>query len=112
MLGTAFLPPPPSLPAAVRYMKPLAPAGGAQSLALAILNRDTGPVPGAFVDLTSFSFAPSAGVVVRDVWANTTLGPVFGNFTTRPLAGHETLLLRLTLTVTWGAPASGRRGEL
>lgn len=87
----------------VRYMKPLAPLAGTQSLALALLNRSPGPVPGTLVDLTSFSFAPAAGVMVRDVWANTTLGPVYGNFTTRPLQGHETLLLRLTVAVAGSA---------
>jgi hypothetical protein len=57
-------------------------------------------VPGVLVNLASFSFAPSTGVFVRDVWANTTSGPVYGNFTTRALQGHETLLLRLTVAVT------------
>jgi len=85
------------------YMKPLAPtlSPGAtypsQNLALAILNRQSQTVPGYFIDLTLFSFTPNQGVIVRDIWANTTLGPYRGNFTTRELQAHETILLRIYL---------------
>jgi hypothetical protein len=85
------------------YAKPLLPsvAPGAtrpsQNIAIAVLNRLSGSVPGYFVDLTQFSFTPAQRVMVRDIWANQTLGPFAGNFTTRPLASHETILMRLYL---------------
>lgn len=85
------------------YMKPLAPAlspgasYASQNLALAILNRQPNTVPGYFIDLTMFSFTPLQKVIVRDIWMNTTLGPFAGNFTTRSLEAHETILLRIYL---------------
>lgn len=84
------------------YAKPLAPSVApngvlSQGLALAILNRADTAVAGQVIDLTQFSYGPSTGVMVRDVWAATTLGPFKGNFTTRPIDSHETVLLRLYL---------------
>jgi hypothetical protein len=85
------------------YAKPLAPARpqGAsrvsQPIAVAILNREADAHPGFVVDLTAFSFAPAAQVLVRDVWAGTTGGPFQGLFTTRAVESHETLLLTIFL---------------
>jgi hypothetical protein len=80
------------------YAKPLSPAEGSQALALAVLNRgDQTMEEGFLVDLTLFSFAPSEPVLVYDVWANSTSGPFAGNFTTRPVASHETVLLKVWL---------------
>jgi hypothetical protein len=91
------------VPSGSFYVKPLAPApppGAArvsQPVAVAILNRDSTEHPGYTLDLTAFSFAPAAQILVRDVWGATTYGPVSGTFTTRPVASHETLLLKLYL---------------
>lgn len=78
------------------YYKPLAPAGGVQPIALAVLNRGAAGVPGQNVSLADLGFAPSQRVVVRDVWAATTSGPVAGAFITRAIDSHETLLLKVT----------------
>lgn len=84
------------------YAKPL--TGG--DVAIAVLNRqDNATHPGYTVDLSLFSLAPSQGVMVRDIWANQTLGPFTGSFTTRPLASHETVLLRLSLAPATAASA-------
>ena len=58
------------------------------------------------VDLSTFGFAPSQAIYVRDVWAAEMLSPVRGSFATRPLASHETILLRVSL-VTKPAPRGG-----
>lgn len=84
------------------YAKPLAPSvapNGKQSqgLALAVLNRGDAAVQGQLIDLTQFSYGPSTPVMVRDIWQGVTQGPFAGNFTTRPIASHETLLLRIYL---------------
>ena len=83
-----FAPPPVSV-----YAKPL--LGG--DLALAILNRaETDLASGASLNLTDFGYAPAQKVTVRDVWAAATLGPFQGAFSTRAIASHETILLRLS----------------
>jgi alpha-galactosidase len=78
------------------YYKPLAPANGAQPIALAVLNRGAAGVPGQNVSLADLGFAEAQRVVVRDVWAATTSAPVAGSFVTRAIDSHETLLLRVT----------------
>ena len=75
------------------YVKPL--LGG--DVALALLNRAPAPLAGGtMVDLTALGFAPATRVSVRDVWAAATEVHA-GNFTTRAIDSHETLLLRLSL---------------
>ena len=66
-------------------------------VALALLNRGAADVGPQAVNLTVFGYAPSQAVYVRDVWAAATSGPLSGSFTTRPVASHETLLLRVSL---------------
>ena len=81
------------------YYKPLAPppgGGGAQPVALALLNRGAAGVPGQNVSLADLGFAPAQRVVVRDVWAATTSEAVAGAVVTRTIASHETLLLKIT----------------
>jgi len=80
-------------PAVNLYTKPL--LGG--HLALALLNRGANDLAGgAALNFTDFGFAPEQKVSVRDIWAAATLGPFQGGFTTRAIASHETLLLRLS----------------
>ena len=80
-------------PAVNLYVKPL--LGG--DLALAVLNRGANDLAsGAALNLTDYGFAPQQKVAVLDVWAAATLGPFAGGFTTRAIASHETLLLRLS----------------
>jgi len=86
----------PSPPPVNFYYKPLAPEGGVQPLALAVLNRGDVGVGGQTVSLGDFGFAPSQKVIVRDIWAESNSEPVAGSFTTRPIGSHETLLLRIT----------------
>ena len=87
----------PGAPAVGAYAKPLSPiAGVGQPFALALLNRGEQGVAGQVVDLASLGFAPAQRVTVRDIWADTTSAPLSGAFTTRPVASHETLLLRIT----------------
>ena len=81
---------PPSVNA---YMKTL----NNGDVALALLNRGAADVGAQVVDLSTFGYAPSQAVYVRDVWAALTLGPFSGSFSTRAIASHETLLLRLSL---------------
>ena len=80
-------------PAVDAYMKTM----DNGDVALALLNRGASDVAGQTVDLTQFGYAPATPVFVRDVWAATTLGPFAGAFSTRGVASHETLLLRLSL---------------
>ncbi len=87
----------PAPPPVDLYAKPLsAPPGGAQPIALAVLNRNKDDAPAQTVDLTALGFAPAQQVTVRDIWADTTSAPVSGSFETRPIASHETLLLKIT----------------
>jgi hypothetical protein len=88
-------------PAAVDfYLKPLAPRGGVQPLALAVLNRGAAAVAaGVVVDLAALGFAAAQAATVRDIWAGTTSAPVKGSFTTRAIESHETLLLVITPVV-------------
>jgi len=83
-----YAPPPVSA-----YMKPM----NNGDVALALLNRGSADVGPQAVDLAVFGYAPGQPVFVRDVWAAATLGPFAGSFTTRPIASHETRLLRLSL---------------
>jgi hypothetical protein len=78
------------------YLKPLAPRGGVQPLALAVLNRGAAGVGPQVIDLASLGFAPAQRVTVRDVWAAATGAPVAGSFATRAIDSHETLLLVIT----------------
>ena len=78
------------------YYKPLAPKGGTQPIALAVLNRGATGVPAQIFNLTDLGIAPSQMVVVRDIWADTTSAPQTGVFVTRPIDTHETLLLVIT----------------
>jgi hypothetical protein len=63
------------------------------------------------IDLTTFAFAPSATVTVRDIWANTT-STATGSFTTRAVGSHETLLLRVTQVVPPAKTVGATGGEL
>ena len=76
-------------------------------MALALLNRGRAGAGSQTIDLSLLGYAPSTLVSVRDVWAAETLSPVRGSFVTRPVASHETLLLRISLVTK---PARG--GEL
>ena len=78
------------------YYKPLLPQGGAQSIALAVLNRGDEALPGQNFSLADLGFAVTQRVAVRDIWAATTSAPVQGSFVTRPIDSHEALLLKLT----------------
>ena len=75
-------------------------------VALALLNRGRAGAGSQTIDLAQLGYAPSTQVSVRDVWAAETLSPVRGSFATRPLASHETILLRVSL-VTKPAPRGG-----
>jgi hypothetical protein len=86
----------PAPPAVSVYAKPLSPEAGGQPVALAVLNRGSASVPGQVVSLEALGFAPAQAVVVRDVWAGSTSAAVAGNFTTREVGSHETLLLKIT----------------
>ena len=88
----------PTAPLVNLYAKPLSPIPGkGQPMGLAVLNRGGSAIPGQVVDLTLLGFAPAQRVVIRDIWADTTSStPVFGNFTTRGLDSHETVLLVIT----------------
>jgi hypothetical protein len=47
--------------------------------------------------LTIFGYAPGQKINVRDIWDKSTTGPFMSTFTTsRGIASHETLLLRLS----------------
>ena len=84
-------------PSAVNmYSKPL--LGG--DLALAVLNRGATAIPGGIlVDFAAIAgYAPAQKLMVRDIWMAQTLGPFAGNFTTRAIDSHETLLFRLSLS--------------
>ncbi len=78
------------------YYKPLAPRGGVQPIALAVLNRGAVGVPGQVFNFSDLGFASGQAVVVRDVWAETTSAPAKDSFVTRPIDTHETLLLVIT----------------
>jgi alpha-galactosidase len=78
------------------YYKPLLPQAGAQSVALAVLNRGNVALPGVNISFEDLGFAFSQRVVVRDIWAQTTSALLQGSFVTRPIDSHETLLLKLT----------------
>ena len=78
------------------YYKPLLPQAGAQSVALAVLNRGNVALPGVNISFEDLGFALSQRVVVRDIWAQTTSALLQGSFVTRPIDSHETLLLKLT----------------
>ena len=71
-------------------------------VALALLNRGAADVAPISVDLTQFGYAPATPVYVRDVWAATTSGPFTGSFSSRAVASHETVLLRLMLAKPGG----------
>lgn len=90
-----FMPAPPPVSL---YAKPLTAAAGGhgQPIAVAVLNRGDTGVGGQTIDLALFGFAPAQSVKVRDIWANTDSQAVTGNFTTRAIDSHETLLLVLT----------------
>ena len=75
-------------------------------VALALLNRGRAGAGSQTIDLAQLGYAPATQVSVRDVWAAETLSPVRGSFATRPLASHETILLRVSL-VTKPAPRGG-----
>jgi hypothetical protein len=102
LLSLPLLPAPqcvfyPAPPAVSVYAKPLLPLPGlGQPFGLAVLNRNAGAVGGQVVDLAALGYAPAQAVTVRDIWAGTSSGPVLGNFTTRAIASHETLLFRIT----------------
>jgi alpha-galactosidase len=85
---TLFAPPPVN-----SYMKTM----DNGDVALALLNRGAADVAPISVDLTQFGYAPATPVYVRDVWAATTSGPFTGSFSSRAVASHETVLLRLML---------------
>ena len=89
-----WLPTPPSVSL---YAKPLTgPPGRGQPMGLAVLNRQATGVEGQVIDLGLLGLAHAQSVTVRDIWAGTTSPPVSGNFTTRSIDSHETLLLVIT----------------
>ena len=81
------------------YYKPLAPVGGAQSVAIAVLNRGTEGAPGQNVSFADLGFSSAQRVVMRDIWAGSTSAPCQGSFVTRTIDSHETLLLKFTPVV-------------
>ncbi len=93
--GMAFTPsvPPPSN--VTFYYKPLAPKGGSNSVAIAVLNRGEGGVPGQTITFADLGFPASQRVLMRDIWAGTTV-PGQGSIMTRVVDSHETLLLRIS----------------
>ena len=84
------------------YYKPLAAVAGAQSIAIAVLNRGLVNVSGQNVSLVDLGFPAAQSVVVLDVWANTTSAPYQGSFMTRSIESHEVLLLKLTPVISTG----------
>ena len=81
------------------YYKPLAPAAGAQSIAIAVLNRGPVVLVGQNVSFVDLGFPAAQRVIVRDIWAGTTSAPMQGSFITRAIDTHETLLFKLTPVV-------------
>jgi hypothetical protein len=81
------------------YYKPLLPQGGAQSIALAVLNRGDAALTGQSFSFADLGFPLAQRIVVRDIWATTTSAPLQGSFVTRPIDSHEVLLLKLTPVV-------------
>lgn len=76
-------------------------------VAVALLNRGSADLPAQTIDLAALGYAPKQLVTVRDVWAAATSAPLSGSYTSRPIASHETILLRIANVVK---PAV--RGEL
>lgn len=98
--GMAFTPAVNPPPANVSYFyKPLLPQAGAQSIALAVLNRGDAALPGQTFSFADLGFPLAQRIVVRDIWAATTSAPLQGSFVTRPIDSHEVLLLKLTPVV-------------
>ena len=93
MAYTPSVPPPGNV---TYYYKPLAPTKCAQSIAIAILNRGPKGVPGQNVSFMDIGFPAAQWIVVRDIWADTTLPPTQSFFFTRAIDSHETLLLKIT----------------
>lgn len=65
-------------------------------IALAVLNRGAGPAPAQNISLSELGYAPKQAVVVRDVWAKANVSMTGAeDYTTRTIASHETILLRV-----------------
>lgn len=66
-------------------------------VALAVLNRGGEDAPPQPISMARLGYAPAQRISVRDIWANTT-DMVLGksSFLSRPIARHETILLRLS----------------